>query len=82
MIFLIDMILMIIALIKVQIFLYISPINSFKEREFIVSPYVCDFPLRVWHFQNSGSTLTQVCVLMPAVRQVTLVTLQTGSLFD
>ena len=45
--------------------LYISPINSFKERDFIDSPYECDFPLRAWHFRDIGNTLTQVCVLMP-----------------
>jgi hypothetical protein len=54
----------------------------YKERGFTVSPYECDFPLRVWYPSFLGNTLTQVCVLRPAVRQVTPVTLQTGSLFD
>jgi hypothetical protein len=51
---------------NLTIFVYFSPINSFKERaKIIVSSYACDFPLRAWSIYRFGQTLTHVCVLMP-----------------
>jgi hypothetical protein len=41
--------------------MYLSPINSFKERDKKHSVALCcDFPLRVWLIRYFGAALTQL----------------------